>query len=1175
MAAQERRRSRGELIRQRTQAQFVGRRAQLSLFSDNLAKDPLSESDPADFLFCVHGLGGVGKSTLLRQWREAAQRAGALTAVVDENDAHGVPQALTELARQIAREAGVLKGFDRAVEQFEQQAREQAAAGEEPADGAGGASLSSRVVAQATFGALSFVPGAGAVTSMANPDTAALGIDRLRESARGRGRRGMAADASGLSRAFVTELERLCRQHRWVVLFFDTWEQTGRHLDAWVRDLVQDAFGPLPVNVMVVLAGREELSERDWAPLRHLVNDLPLEVFTEDETRALLAARGVSDPARVDAVYQLSLGLPLLVELLALTPPEQTDAGGRAHAAGGSVNGGGLVDGGDAIEAVVKRFVRWISDADQQKTVLACALAPQLNEDVFAAVAPEEGRHLWGWLNEQPFVSGHGDFKQYHEVVRAGMVRQQRLESPQRWTAAHLRLAEAQAGWRAAIESRLPADGLWQDARWRRHRMAEEYHRMCADPVAGLEGALELTVHAAGRTAAMLQEWVDTWEQAARDTDDRDLRAWAARLRTADSELAVLDMLLARGVLPSEVASWARVHRCRQLFYADRDDEVLAALDRELDRVETPTDIRRHALATRGALHAWQGRHDQGIADLTASLDLSPTYWALAWRGEAHRLAGHYEEAVADLTAAIERDPADAWAFTNRGDAHQDAGRHDEAVADLTTAIDLMPGEALLFEARGEAHRDAGRLDDAIADLNTAIELDPGNASFRITRGEMHWLADRYDDAVRDQTAALEIDPANARALAVRGTVLRQAGHLDEAITDLSAALALAPTKERILAELGAVHQAAERWDEAVAHFTAALELSPDYAWALARRGLVHRSAGRLEDAVADLTAALDVRPDYAWALEERGSTHRQAGRYDAAVADFDAAHALVPDDPEVLAGRGFAHRLAGRYEAAVRDLTAALALAPDYGWALALRGNTHRMTGNYDAAVRDRTAVLALDPPDRAEALALRGEAHRLAGRLDSAIADFDASLAIDPDESWVLASRGQAHHLAGRTEEAFRDLDAALAMSPEEGWVVRERGRWLRQAGHHERAREDFERAAGLEGVEEYEAQFELLLLDTLVHGFVACETRWRELLRTPVDDEDWGKVFGLLRALLLEPDRTVEDAAAAFRRTAPDGEIVTYTLVTLSELAATDGPTARRAGRCREIVAEWPAV
>ncbi|MEU6896206.1 ATP-binding protein [Streptomyces sp. NPDC046557] len=106
--------SRGALIRQGTQARFVGRRAQLALFTENLSKDPQSEDDPAEFLFHVRGVGGVGKSTLLRQWQEAARRADAVTAVVDENDVHGVQQALVELARQLAEQAGLCREFDKA-----------------------------------------------------------------------------------------------------------------------------------------------------------------------------------------------------------------------------------------------------------------------------------------------------------------------------------------------------------------------------------------------------------------------------------------------------------------------------------------------------------------------------------------------------------------------------------------------------------------------------------------------------------------------------------------------------------------------------------------------------------------------------------------------------------------------------------------------------------------------------------------------------------------------------------------------------------------------------------------------------------------------------------------------------------------------------------------------------
>ncbi|WP_180989408.1 hypothetical protein [Streptomyces cahuitamycinicus] len=75
-----------------------------------------------------------------------------------------------------------------------------------------------------------------------------------------------------------------------MVLFFDKWEQTARYLDGWLLNLLDEEFGPVPTNVIVVLAGRDELAEREWAPLGAQVADVPLEVFTEAETRALLTS---------------------------------------------------------------------------------------------------------------------------------------------------------------------------------------------------------------------------------------------------------------------------------------------------------------------------------------------------------------------------------------------------------------------------------------------------------------------------------------------------------------------------------------------------------------------------------------------------------------------------------------------------------------------------------------------------------------------------------------------------------------------------------------------------------------------------------------------------------------------------------------------------------------------
>ncbi|MGW8481243.1 tetratricopeptide repeat protein, partial [Streptomyces sp. NPDC055898] len=704
-------RSRGELIRQRARAQFVGRRAQLSLFAENLLKDPESEEDPAEFLFHVRGVGGVGKSTLLRQWQGAARRAGAVTAVVDENDVHGVQQALAELARQLAEQAGPLKEFDKALEQFRREQETPA----EPASGEGEASVSSRVVTQAALGAASLIPGAGVVTAMANPDTAAQGLDRLRSGSRSRAqRRGRGGDEAGLSRAFVSELERLCGRHRWVVLFFDTWEQTGRYLDGWLLGLLEEQFGPAPVNVVVVLAGRDELAGRGWAPLRAQVEEVPLEVFTKAETRDLLTARGVTEPGVVEAVLQLSLGLPLLVELLALTRPsavEEVDASGNVA------------------DIAVERFVQWITDPHQREAVLACALPLQLNEDVFTAAAQPEAGGLWEWLCGQPFVSGRGDFRHYHAVVRASMIRQQRAHSPQRWNAAHLRLADTHATWRTAVEESVPEAKRWGDPGWRRHRLDETYHRLCAHPAACLTAALEQVVQAAGQDTAVLRQWAEALGQAAHDTADAALVGWSGRLREAlaDDEpaLACLTALLTHGRLSTRARGQAHTHRGRRLYLADRDEEALA----EFDQAIATAPRNAYALACRGEAHRWLGHIDQAIADFTAALDIDPTdAWALGSRGQARLQADHYDQAITDFTAALDLDPTLAWALGSRGEAHRQTGHYDQAITDFTAALNINPTDAWVLAQRGEAHRQTGHYDQAITDLTAALNINPTNA---------------------------------------------------------------------------------------------------------------------------------------------------------------------------------------------------------------------------------------------------------------------------------------------------------------------------------------------------------------------------------------------------------------------------------------------------------------
>lgn len=220
-------------------------------------------------------------------------------------------------------------------------------------------------------------------------------------------------------------------------------------------------------------------------------------------------------------------------------------------------------------------------------------------------------------------------------------------------------------------------DKRWRDPQWRRHHLAETYHRLCARPAAALTPALEQGVHAAGQDTAILRQWTDTFEQAARDTADPDLLSWADRLQhTTDNDpaLACLTALLTHGQLTPTSRAWAHAYRGRRLYLTEHDQEALT----ELDHATTVDPHNHRALAYRGDVHRWLGHTDQAVTDLTAALALDPTdAWALAQRGAAHREAGRYEQAVTDLDAAIALDPTDARALAQPGATHREAGRYE------------------------------------------------------------------------------------------------------------------------------------------------------------------------------------------------------------------------------------------------------------------------------------------------------------------------------------------------------------------------------------------------------------------------------------------------------------------------------------------------------------------
>ena len=830
--------SRQELIRRQRRSGFVGRQGELASFRDVLQQPP---EEVTQFLFHIHGPGGVGKSTLVRQLENVAREAQAVAGYVDETVAD-VVEVMKSISAQLARQGAALKGFDRLLATYQQRRHEadagaaMAAAERPPTDpaaagpgsGAPSPSPSSVIVSRIGLAGAGMIPGVGAFTGALDPNQVAAGADQLKGliSARLRSHEDVQlvqSPVQALTPVFLQELAEAAQRRRWVVLFFDTYERTAPLLDTWLRDvLVSERYGELPVNVLVVLAGQARLDPQCWGDWLDLVADLPLEVFTESEARRLLAAKNVTDERVIEVILQLSGRLPLLVSMLA-----------EAHPAD-------VAEVGDPSGTAVERFLKWEARPARRAVALACALPQELDEDVYRAAvdAPEAGE-LFGWLRTMPFVTDRAGHCHYHDVVRTAMLRLQRQQSPTRWHEQHTRLADTFQRWRIQREDGAEhTNEPWQDERWRGYRLQETYHRLCAEPHKALWPALRDLLDVQDHDTASLRRWVSTLARAGQDTDARDVRDWGERLLTA----------------------------------LDDPHPGIAAMTLLLDGGGLDTAARAYAHRLRGWDHVGAGNHEPALADFMTALALGPEpELALRGRGYVYYHTQRYEEALADFDRVIDADPQDDWTLGSRGETYRLMGRHQEALADLDRAVEIDPRYAWAIAGRGRTSHFMGRYEEALADYDRAIEIDPRYAWAIAGRGDTYRLMERYQEALADLDQAIGIDPPYPWAFGRRGEVHEAMGRYQQALADFDHAVEHSPAEDaRDISNRGAAYRLMGRYQEALADYSRALELNPRSGSTCISRGLTHRLLGRYQEALADFDRAAELSSDGAWLHYER-----------------------------------------------------------------------------------------------------------------------------------------------------------------------------------------------------------------------------------------------------------------------------------------------------------------
>jgi tetratricopeptide (TPR) repeat protein len=846
---------------------FVGRTNELHFFIEHV----LRPEEPSYNIISIAGHGGVGKSTLLAKFIEDVHtpefKEYCLAALVDER--HITPANMMEKFAEQLQMAGE---FKKALTRFKEVQRKLPAEQE-------AMRLQDTVLHRTPdFAGAAFegVPLVGGILRESVKLAAGHFINEYEASQAQKDAKVLDDPIGELTKAFIEELNGSAntrvtlsssglKRERRVILFFDTFEQLASEATPWLLDHFLEAN--ISGNVVLVMAGRLPIERstvdgpRRWLHYsdEHIIHSITLNSFTQEETRAYLEQRGITDAARIDTTWRLSRGLPLYLSLLTYNP--QGDV--------------------DPTADVVENFLQWIPEKEVVKRRLALDAAlfsRPFNQDdlgAFPYIPRNEQASLYRWLIKQPFVRSSlqdGRYS-YHELAQDLFTRHLYQLSPLGSQTTRKALANH---YQQLLE----------------HIVAEEGKKAY-----DTDEWLELTLALAYQLILLPGEsnHIQAIEQI--------LNAYEHTKQVGEIMLVVREVLHEQSRYQSSSSSRESARQLSQYIEGDRlNQDFLAAAHYLLEKVAHEPGFSRELLASiyhkRGISYRLLGEYRRAIEDFDQALALSPEdAYIYGSRGVAYSYSEDYQQALRDFNRVLELDPQSAWSYASRGKTYHFLKGYQQALEDFDRALALNPNYAWTYANRGKTYFALKEYQKAIEDYDRAIGLWPSYTWAYARRGETYRLLNEYQKAITNFDRAITLDPTYAWTYAERGRVYRLIKEYQRALADYDQALALDAQNAQAYAGRGETYRLLKEYEKALRDFERALALYPMDGWAYGRRGMIYATLKEYEKALVNFDRAIELTPAYAATYGRRGSVYLRLNKLKEAQADYNRCWELDPKD--------------------------------------------------------------------------------------------------------------------------------------------------------------------------------------------------------------------------------------------------------------------------------------
>ncbi len=832
-------------LKAKQEAKFIGRSEHLTVFNNNLkATDPYA-------IINIYGQGGVGKSYLSQQYKTIAEENNCLTAYTDE-DTKSILEWMERVAQQFKNQEAELSDFDKNYKTYLQETKKLEADPEKPKGTLGG------FMKSLTKGAIKEVkklPGAELIGGFIDEDGISSAVSEWADFARKKiGNKDevelVLEPLKVLTPLFWKGITKHAADKKLICFFIDTFEETDTVLETWLLDVLNDKYGDIPPNILLIIAGRDPLSTNRWSAFTELTQPIALEPFTEYEADTYFNSHGIFDPAIKADISHLSGRLPVLMAWL-------TEA---AKSGKGGVQ--------DACETAVERFLKWVVDAHQRHIALAAALPRKLNQDIIECFLPDKAqcKAYFDWLCKQPFVLRRGDYWAYHNVVRDQMLRYVRTRSPKEWVNQHQALTDYYEMLQHDLE--LDEDAAFEHKTWLAYEQERLYHALCAKPDKNIPIAI----------ASVVKKWMtfglssytifgETLHDAGNDNHHDIVKGWGLRITTAIEELKTENYTILQQLIEDilqkdylkEQELLAYLYYLGSLFLVSTKnnyDKAIGYLEKSI--INKPNYY--EALYYFGFINNIKGNNEKAIEYLHKAIDIKPDdHEAFYTMGNAYYCKPDFNKAIECYQKAIDFKPDKYEAFYWMGSAYDAKSDYDKAIESYQKAIDIKPNYHEAFCNMGSAYSDKGDYDKAIQSYQKVIAFKPDYHEAYFNMGKTYYNLDNKDKSIEYFQKSIDIKSDYLEAFNNLGIVYLKNGENTKAIEYFLKVIEINPDSYEAFYCLGLIYTMIDNYAISIEYCQKAIIIKPDYCEAYSILGLCHIKFGNINEAEPILLKAIEL----------------------------------------------------------------------------------------------------------------------------------------------------------------------------------------------------------------------------------------------------------------------------------------------------------------------------